>query len=95
MGSLDSQMYLMMGFTILHAKCTSCHNKNKSKGKLILTAYDDLTEWRRKRYCTDPGSSTSSELYRRITLPGDHKEFMPKEGKTVDRGSSRHNRMVD
>src|SRR3546814_6064659 len=29
-----------------------------------------------------PGDPENSELYRRITLPEDHDEFMPAEGKT-------------
>lgn len=103
-GSLDSADVFDDGVSpILHAKCTSCHNKNKSKGKLILTAYDDLMNGGENGTVLTPGSSTSSELYRRITLPGDHKEFMPKEGKKpltedqvaiiewwIEKGSLRH-----
>ncbi len=80
--SLDSaDIFADAIFPILDSKCTSCHNKNKNKGKLLLTSFDDLMKGGEDGPVITPGSLVSSELYRRITLPPDHKEFMPSEGK--------------
>ena len=66
---------------ILRSKCVSCHNQNKRKGQLILASYADIMKGGKQGSEITPGSSTSSELYRRITLPHDHKESMPGDGK--------------
>ncbi len=66
---------------ILRSKCISCHNKTKTKGQLILTTYEDILKGGKHGSIITPGSSTASELYKRITLPYDHKEFMPSDGK--------------
>ncbi|MBK6816007.1 MAG: hypothetical protein IPG82_11300 [Saprospiraceae bacterium] len=78
---LTLQMYLMMGFHLFSMQNARVVTIKIKQRQIDLNRLRRFDEWRRKRYCTDPGSSTSSELYRRITLPGDHKEFMPKEGK--------------
>lgn len=80
--SLDSaDIFADAIFPILDSKCTSCHNKKKNKGKLLLTSFDDLMKGGEDGPAITPGSLVSSELYRRITLPPDHKEFMPSKGK--------------
>ena len=80
--SLDSaDIFADAIFPILDSKCTSCHNKNKNKGKLLLTSFDDMMKGGEDGPVITSGSLVSSELYRRITLPPDHKEFMPSEGK--------------
>ncbi|MEJ0055707.1 MAG: c-type cytochrome domain-containing protein [Bacteroidota bacterium] len=66
---------------VLNSKCVSCHNKDKSKGKLLLTSYDDLLRGGEDGPGIVPGSPDSSEIYKRITLPHDDKKFMPAEGK--------------
>ncbi len=66
---------------ILNSKCISCHNKNKKKGNLLLTSYGEIMNGGKSGSTIVAGSLASSELYRRITLPRDHKEFMPSEGK--------------
>lgn len=66
---------------ILNSKCISCHNKRKRKGELVLTTYAGIMKGGENGPVITPGSLTSSELYRRITLPEDHKDFMPSEGK--------------
>ena len=66
---------------ILNTKCTSCHNTNKRKGELILTSFSEIMKGGENGAVITPGSLASSEIYRRITLPRDHKDFMPSEGK--------------
>ncbi len=66
---------------IVNSKCTSCHNNSKRKGELILTSFGEMMKGGENGAIISPGSLASSEMYRRITLPSDHKEFMPSEGK--------------
>jgi hypothetical protein len=66
---------------ILNSKCINCHNSKKKKGELILTSFSELMKGGENGPIIKPGSLASSEIYRRITLPRDHKEFMPSEGK--------------
>ncbi|HEX5667622.1 MAG TPA: c-type cytochrome domain-containing protein, partial [Chitinophagaceae bacterium] len=66
---------------IFQAKCVSCHNTEKKKGELLLTGYEEIIKGGKTRAGIIPGNTASSEIYRRITLPKDHKEFMPSNGK--------------
>jgi uncharacterized membrane protein len=66
---------------IFQAKCVSCHNSEKKKGELLLTSYEEIIKGGKTREGVIPGNTASSEIYRRITLPKDHKEFMPSNGK--------------
>lgn len=80
--SLDSaDIFADAIIPILRSKCTSCHNRDKRKGRLLLTSYDNMLAGGDDGPAIVPGSLDSSQLYRRITLPEDHKEFMPAEGK--------------
>ncbi len=67
---------------ILDAQCTSCHNNDKKKGDLLLTSFENIMRGGESGKAIEPGSSASSELYKRITLAHDHEDFMPPEGKT-------------
>ncbi len=66
---------------IFRSKCISCHNQTKRKGQLILTSYYEIMKGGKHGKDIVPGSSTTSELYRRITLPAEDKEAMPGDGK--------------
>lgn len=66
---------------IFQSKCVSCHNKEKQKGKLMLTAYEEILAGGKSREGVVPGNTATSEIFRRITLPKNHKEFMPSNGK--------------
>jgi len=80
--SLDSvDLFNDAVMPIIQANCASCHNKDKKKGKLILTSYDGILAGGETREGVVPGNTATSELFRRITLPDDHKEFMPADGK--------------
>ncbi len=67
---------------ILQAKCVSCHNNEKKKGSLLLTSYEAILKGGKTKEGIVPGNIATSEIFRRITLPKNHKEFMPSDGKT-------------
>ena len=67
---------------IISSKCSSCHNENKKKGKLVLSSFADIIAGGETAPGVVPGNLARSEIYRRITLPEDHEDFMPGEGKT-------------
>ena len=63
--------------------CHQCHSENKKKGDLALDNKRGVFNGGESGAIISPGNSASSELYRRISLPGSHKEVMPKKGKTL------------
>lgn len=80
--SLDSvNLFSDAVMPIIQSNCASCHNKEKKKGKLLLTSYKDILTGGETREGVVPGNIATSEIFRRITLPNDHKEFMPGDGK--------------
>lgn len=80
--ALDSaDVFMDAVMPILQSKCVSCHNKEKQKGKLLLTSYKEIVAGGKSKEGVIPGNTATSEIFRRITLPKDHKEFMPSSGK--------------
>ena len=65
----------------LDRRCGFCHSEDVSKGGLSLTSYDGVMQGGRDGKAVVPGHPERSELYRRITLPVDHAQYMPKDGK--------------
>ncbi|WP_431127775.1 c-type cytochrome domain-containing protein [Flagellimonas flava] len=79
---LDSaDVYLDLISPIMDSRCVSCHNKDKKKGDLDLTTFAHLMAGGENGEILIPGDLNSSDLYRRITLPESHDDFMPSEGK--------------
>jgi len=66
---------------ILEDKCVTCHNPNKHKANLRLDSFEQLMRGSKHGPVIKPGDPQHSELYRRITLAPDDKDFMPKDGK--------------
>jgi hypothetical protein len=66
---------------IFAARCVSCHGPAKHKGSLRLDTYDSLMRGGKDGLVVRAGNIQGSDLFRRITLPPDHDDFMPKEGK--------------
>ena len=66
---------------IVQSKCVSCHNAEKKKGGLLLTSYEEMLAGGKTKAGIIPGNTATSEIFRRITLPPSHKEFMPTGGK--------------
>ncbi|WP_420321616.1 c-type cytochrome domain-containing protein [Flagellimonas sp.] len=79
---LDSaDVYLDLISPILDRRCVSCHNDDKKKGDLDLTSYSNLALGGENGEVVVPSDLNASDLYRRITLPETHDDFMPTEGK--------------
>jgi uncharacterized membrane protein/mono/diheme cytochrome c family protein len=66
---------------ILRSNCQSCHRPGKSKGELNMTSYEGLLKGGENGPVINSLVGGKSELIRRITLPEDHDDFMPSEGK--------------
>lgn len=68
---------------IFEAKCMSCHNAQRAKGELRLSAYNDILKGGESgQPSVTPGNPQESELYKRVVLPEGHSDRMPPEGKT-------------
>jgi len=66
---------------LLRSKCQSCHRPGKSKGELNMVSYETLLKGGENGPVIIPMDGGKSELIRRVTLPEDHDDFMPSEGK--------------
>jgi uncharacterized membrane protein len=63
---------------IFTARCIGCHGEGKHKGNLRLDSYRALMRGGKNGLVIQTGSTQSSDLFRRITLPASHDDFMPK-----------------
>lgn len=66
---------------IFENKCTNCHNAEKRKGKLRLDSFENVMRGGKDGLVVKPGDPKHSELFRRINLSPDEKDFMPTDGK--------------
>ncbi|HWE86777.1 MAG TPA: c-type cytochrome domain-containing protein [Terracidiphilus sp.] len=66
---------------ILDSNCASCHGEAQAKGGLRMDSFESLMKGGKDGPVIVSGSSATSVLFRRITLPPDHKQFMPAEGR--------------
>ncbi|MBD0830913.1 DUF2231 domain-containing protein [Aestuariibaculum sediminum] len=81
--NLDSALvYQDVISVVFDAKCNVCHNADKSKGDLLLTTPENILKGGKNGIVLVAGDAENSELFRRITLDPEHKEFMPTEGRT-------------
>ncbi|MEZ4968504.1 MAG: c-type cytochrome domain-containing protein [Flavobacteriaceae bacterium] len=79
---LDSaDVFLDLVMPMMQSKCVGCHNEGKKKGGLLLTSYENILRGGKGNNTIVPGDALKSELVRRITLPMEHDDFMPSEGK--------------
>lgn len=77
----SADVYLDLVSPIMNDRCVSCHNTDKKKGGLELTNFSDVMRGGENGDVIIPGDANSSDLFRRITLPDTHDDFMPTEGK--------------
>ncbi|WP_373521732.1 DUF2231 domain-containing protein [Aquiflexum sp.] len=66
---------------VLRSKCQSCHRPGKTKGELNLVSYETLLKGGENGPVFIAADAEKSELIRRVTLPAEHDDFMPAEGK--------------
>jgi uncharacterized membrane protein len=63
---------------IFTARCINCHGEDKHKGNLRLDSYGALMRGGKDGPVIQTGNIQGSDLFRRITLPASHDDFMPK-----------------
>ncbi|MCK0155835.1 hypothetical protein MWU65_01505 [Cellulophaga sp. F20128] len=79
---LDSaDVFLDIVMPMMNSTCISCHNDGKRKGGLKLNSYVNMLKGGENGAAIVPGKPLKSELLHRITLPENHEDFMPSEGK--------------
>lgn len=66
----------------LAMRCQTCHNESKRRGGFSVTSYETLSAGGKSGASFVAGNPAASELYRRISLPQKHSDFMPADGKT-------------
>lgn len=66
---------------IFDQKCTGCHNAEKRKGKLRLDSFENVMRGGKDGIVVKPGDPAHSDLFRRINLSPEEKDFMPTDGK--------------
>jgi uncharacterized membrane protein len=66
---------------ILAARCTNCHGESKRKGKLRLDSHAALLAGGDSGPALVPGDAVASLFLVRATLPLEHEDHMPPEGK--------------
>ncbi len=67
---------------ILENRCVSCHNPDKTKGKLRMDTYELLVKGGKEGPAIEPGNAAKSNIIIRAELPRDDEESMPPDGKT-------------
>lgn len=63
--------------------CYQCHNENKRKGGLVLDSKRGVYKGGESGQIIFAGKPEESELFKRISLPADHDDVMPKKGKVL------------
>jgi uncharacterized membrane protein len=66
---------------IFSARCVTCHGPSKHKANLRLDSYRSVMRGGKDGPVIRAGNVQGSDLFRRITLPPGHDDFMPKENK--------------
>jgi hypothetical protein len=77
----SASFYAQHVHPILDANCASCHGEGQAKGGLRMDSYESLMKGGQDGPVIVAGSAAKSILFQRITLPPDHKHFMPAEGR--------------
>jgi uncharacterized membrane protein/mono/diheme cytochrome c family protein len=76
-----SSFYAMHINPIFDSNCVTCHGAAKSNGGLRLDSFDLLMKGGKDGPVIVSGDPEKSLLLHRVTLPSDHKQFMPAEGR--------------
>lgn len=63
---------------IFTERCINCHGEDKQKGNLRLDSYRGLMRGGKNGPAIQAGNAQASDLLRRISLPPNHDDFMPK-----------------
>ena len=80
--AIEPTVYGNVVAPILHAKCVGCHGSDKQKGKFAMQTIELLMKGgKSEEKSIVPNHSDQSEVFRRISLPGDDDDHMPPEDK--------------
>jgi uncharacterized membrane protein len=71
--------------TILAHNCYKCHSGAKTEGELRLDEREFVFQGGESGDVVSPGNPDESELFRRISLPKNHKDVMPSKGKHLSK----------
>lgn len=77
----DAEVFTHMVRPILQAKCMSCHNSKKAKGKLVMETKELLLKGGKDGKLWDSTEADFGLLMKRIHLPLETKKHMPPQGK--------------
>jgi len=77
----QADIYLDVIGPLFADKCVSCHNEQKRRGGLSLVDYASVRKGGESGPVIEPGNPAGSELFRRVTLPPTHEEYMPENHK--------------
>lgn len=77
----DESFYATRVAPVLDKNCVVCHGEKKHKAGLRLDTFEQILKGGDDGDVVKGGDLKQSELFRRITLPKDHEEFMPSDGK--------------
>ena len=78
----SADLYLDVVAPAIHQRCDGCHNDSKTSGGLSVADHAKLLKGGEKGPVIVPGDPAKSDLFRRISLPSGHQDYMPKDGKT-------------
>lgn len=78
----SADIYLDVVGPALQQRCASCHNDGKRGGGLSVANHTALIKGGTDGPVIVAGNASNSDLFRRISLPSDHEDYMPKDGKT-------------
>lgn len=76
-----ASFYAMHINPIFDSNCVTCHGAAKTSGGLRLDSFDLVMRGGKDGPVIIAGDPEKSQLLRRVTLPPDHKQFMPAEGR--------------
>jgi len=68
---------------IFASRCVNCHGPDKHKANLRLDSYQGVMRGGKDGPVVQAGNAPGSDLFRRITLPANHDDFMPKGKKPL------------
>jgi hypothetical protein len=77
----EADIFLDVVAPALRTRCGSCHNDARRRGALVLTSHDEMLAGGESGPAITPGDAAGSDLIRRISLPPDDLDYMPKNGK--------------
>lgn len=77
----EADVYLDIVAPALRRRCGSCHNESRRRGELVLVSHEGILAGGESGPVIVAGDADASELVRRISLPPDDVDFMPKNDK--------------